>query len=75
MLDAVKKHAIYSKPLDYENVVEELGDLEFYMQGVRAALNITREEVLVHNLAKLRMRYAEGTYTDAQAQARADKDE
>lgn len=35
LLDQVKKATIYRKPLDRENVVEELGDLEFYMEGLR----------------------------------------
>lgn len=74
LLDAVKKHAIYVKPLDRANVVEELGDLEFYMEGLRASLGITREETLEANKMKLLgKRYASGSYSDAQAQARADK--
>lgn len=73
LLDAIKKHAIYNKPLDLENVIEELGDLEFYMQGLRAALSMQRSVTLLHNLVKLQKRYHSGTYTDQQAQTRADK--
>lgn len=73
LLDAVKKAAIYSKPIDRENVVEELGDLEFYMEGLRQGYGITREEVLAHNIAKLSKRYSSGTYSDKHAQERADK--
>lgn len=73
LLDAVKKAAIYCKPIDRENVIEELGDLEFYMQGLRSGLGITREETLEANIAKLSKRYSAGTYSNAQAQARADK--
>lgn len=74
LLDAVKRHVIYGKPLDRDNVIEELGDLEFYMQGLRAELGITRDETLQANKRKLLgKRYTSGTYTDAQAIARADK--
>lgn len=73
LFDAVKKHVIYDKGLDRENVVEELGDLEFYMEGLRAALNITREECLAANIAKLSKRYVGLTYSDQSAQERADK--
>lgn len=74
LLDAIKKYTIYGKPLDRENVVEELGDLEFYMEGLRAAFNITRSETLTANKYKLLgKRYASGKYSDEQAQARADK--
>ena len=74
LLDAIKKFAIYGKPIDRENVVEELGDLEFYMEGLRSAFNITRSETLTANKLKLLgKRYANGTYTDQQAIDRADK--
>ena len=75
LLDAVKKSAIYNKLIDRENVVEELGDLEFYMEGLRKKLGITREETLIHNLDKLAVRYAKGKFSNDQAQARADKEE
>lgn len=74
LLDAVKKQAIYNKQLDRENVIEELGDLEFYMEGLRAALGITRDEVLSANMEKLTRRYG-AKYSNAAAQARADKAE
>jgi len=73
LFDAVKKHCIYGKELDRENVVEELGDLEFYMEGLRQGLGITRKETLESNIAKLGKRYAGFKYSDAAAQKRADK--
>ncbi len=73
LLDAVKKAAIYCKEIDRENVVEELGDLEFYLEGLRQGLHITREEVLEANAVKLSKRYSSGSYSNAQAQQRADK--
>lgn len=74
LLDAVKKATVYNKPLDRENVIEELGDLEFYMEGLRAKLEITREETLVANIAKLSTRYSSGKYSNQEAQERADKE-
>lgn len=77
LLDAVKKAAIYCKPIDRVNVVEELGDLEFYMEGLRQAFDITREETLLDNIVKLacgpKARYKGGKYSNEAAQARADK--
>lgn len=73
LFDAVKKFVIYNKPIDRANVVEELGDLEFYMEGVRAAFDITREETLEANMSKLEKRYPGFKYTDQRAQNRADK--
>ena len=73
LLDAIKKWVMYGKPLDVENVIEELGDLEFYMEGLRAELGLTREAVILANIAKLNKRYASGKYSNQQAQDRADK--
>lgn len=73
LLDAVKKHVIYNKPLDRENAIEELGDLEFYMEGFRASAKITREQTLDANITKLSKRYPSLSYSDEAAQLRADK--
>lgn len=74
LLDAVKKAVIYNKEIDLENVIEELGDLEFYMSKIRQIVGITREEILKHNIDKLSIRYAKGKYSNDQAQERADKE-
>ena len=37
LVDAIKKAAIYNKPLDLGNVMEELGDVEFYAEGLSQA--------------------------------------
>ena len=73
LLDAVKKAIIYRKRLDLTNVIEELGDIEFYLEGFRQALRITREETLVGNITKLAVRYPQLTYTNSAAKERADK--
>jgi len=73
LLDAVKKAVIYDKILDRDNVIEELGDLEFYMEGVRQLLEISREETLSRNMEKLVVRYHNYQYSDAAAQERKDK--
>lgn len=76
LLDAVKKLAMYNKPLTdavKENIVEELGDLEFFMEMIRRRLLITRASTLTHNFNKLtKKRYPSG-YSDMAAQERADK--
>ena len=73
LLDAIKKHVIYQKPLDVENVKEELGDLLFYMSNLMQSVGLSFEEVLQHNVDKLSVRYSSGKYSNAQAQERADK--
>ena len=73
LLDAVKKAVIYNKELDVTNIIEELGDLEFYMSKVRQIIGVSREEILKANISKLSVRYSEGKYTNEQAKERADK--
>ena len=73
LIDALKKAAIYRKPIDRENVIEELGDLEFYMEGLRQSLGIERSETIQANIAKLSKRYESLSYSDQAAQDRADK--
>lgn len=75
LTDAIKRWAIYGKDLDLENVKEELGDIEFFLAGIRQNLGITRDETLEHNMAKLGVRYEGHNYSDDQAIARRDKQE
>lgn len=72
LLDAIKKHYAYNKTLDETNVIEELGDLEFYMEALRQHLGVTREQVLKANMGKLLTRYTKG-YSDKEASQRKDK--
>lgn len=73
LISAVKKHTIYRTPLDLENVIEELGDLEFYMEGLRQELNLSRDQILKANIQKLGKRYAGFKYSDLAAKERKDK--
>ena len=72
ILDAIKKHVVYNQPLDFENIIEELGDLEFFMKGTMQALCLGRQRILEANIKKLAKRYGE-KYSDDAAKARKDK--
>lgn len=72
LLDCSKKTWVYKKPLDRANMIEELGDLEWYMAGLRQMLGVSRYEILASNVQKLQSRYKNG-YTDQAAIDRADK--
>lgn len=74
LLDAIKKVWAYGKPLDMEGVVEELGDLEFYLEALRQQIQVAREHVLQANQEKLAKRYPDGVYSDLHAQSRLDKE-
>jgi NTP pyrophosphatase (non-canonical NTP hydrolase) len=71
--DAIKKEVIYERPVDRANVVEELGDLRFYIQATMNLYGITEQEVLQQNANKLCVRYKQLRYSDEAAQRREDK--
>jgi NTP pyrophosphatase (non-canonical NTP hydrolase) len=76
LVDAFKKHFIYDQPLDVDHVLEELGDVEFYLAGLRNGLRscggMDRGQILDQNVEKLTTRYPDG-YTNQAAVDRADK--
>lgn len=72
IVDAVKKYSIYGKELDVKNAIEELGDIEFYAEGMRRIIGVTRREVLRRNIKKLTKRYGQ-QYSDRAAIERKDK--
>jgi NTP pyrophosphatase (non-canonical NTP hydrolase) len=73
LLDAIKKHCVYQKQINMENVMEEAGDILFYLTGILNELDMTIEQCIQANMDKLSKRYPNGTYTNAAAIARADK--
>jgi len=72
LFDAIKKCVIYEADIDIHNVIEEMGDIEFYLEGLRSSMNITREETLANNVMKLDQRYGQA-YSNEAAEERADK--
>ena len=73
LLDAIKKAVIYRKDYDINNIIEELGDIEFYLAGLRQSFGITRDQILRQNYDKLSRRYHNMAYSDQSAIERADK--
>lgn len=72
LLDAVKKHWAYERPLDRDNAIIELGDMFYYATLMMVLLDTTFDEVLQKNANKLDKRYANLTYSNEAATARAD---
>jgi NTP pyrophosphatase (non-canonical NTP hydrolase) len=68
----VERWLHYNQPLDRDNVIEELGDILWYVALACNVLEVDMEEVMKKNITKLRHRYPE-KYTDAAAVARVDK--
>lgn len=72
VLDHVKKVWVYNKPIDRENMIEELGDSFYYFTGLLILLGIELKDVIEANMVKLAKRYPNG-YSDQAAIERKDK--
>ena len=77
ILDAVKKHCIYEKDMDYKVMQANIDMLILAMYKAYYIMGISHKEVVDANIHKLiggdNARYATGTYSNEQAQDRADK--
>lgn len=73
LADAIKRFAIYRHGLDGQHVLEELGDLLWFVALGCTVMGVTLDEVAEANIAKLRRRYPD-RYSDALAAARLDKE-
>ncbi len=72
-VDIIKKHVIYGKPLDLDKVVEECGDILYYMAVLLDSVDSSIPEALQKNYEKLSARYYKGSYSNEQAIDRKDK--
>lgn len=59
-IDIVKKHLAQGHTLNREALIKELGDVAWYLAETAYALDVSLEEVLERNIAKLRARYPDG---------------
>ena len=62
--DLLKKHLFQGHQLDKEKVINELGDIAWYLAEAATALDIKLEDIFVKNIAKLKERYPEGFDSD-----------
>ena len=59
-IDLVKKHLAQGHALDREALIDELGDVAWYLAETAHALDCDLETVLARNIEKLKERYPEG---------------
>ena len=62
--DILKKYLFQGHELDREAILDELGDVLWYVVEVATGLGVTLEDVATHNIAKLKARYPDGFSTD-----------
>jgi NTP pyrophosphatase (non-canonical NTP hydrolase) len=59
-IDLVKKHLHQGHELNKERMIEELGDVCWYIAELATYLQVDFSEILDYNIAKLAKRYPEG---------------
>ena len=71
-IDIFKKHIYQGKDLDINDVIEEIGDILWYIANLCNVNKITMKECMESNVEKLRKRYPNG-FSIKDALERADK--
>ena len=72
VIDIMKKHIYQGKELDITDVIEEVGDVLWYIANFCNINNITMDECMESNIKKLRKRFPNG-FTTKDANERKDK--
>lgn len=63
-IDIVKKHLAQGHDLDKNHLLEELGDIAWYLAETATVLGTDLEDILIANIEKLKKRYPEGFDTE-----------
>lgn len=63
-IDMVKKHLFQGHDLDKEKMMDELGDVLWYIAITAEGLGYQLNEIAAHNVEKLRKRYPQGFDAD-----------
>jgi NTP pyrophosphatase (non-canonical NTP hydrolase) len=58
--DTLKKVVFHGHELDIDELIKELGDLEWYLQHLKKHYDISDEIVYIKNIMKLQKRYPHG---------------
>lgn len=64
MMSALKKTKIYAKELDKINLIEEVGDVMWYLALLADELGVSFEEIWDKNIRKLKVRFPEKYHED-----------
>lgn len=59
-IDIMKKHIFQGHELDREHMIEELGDVAWYLAVACEGIGVSLEEIMRGNIDKLKARYPEG---------------
>lgn len=62
IMDLVKREMAYGKMIDIDHMIEEAGDLCWYLNLMIIAMGTTWDEVMARNINKLETRYPEKAF-------------
>jgi NTP pyrophosphatase (non-canonical NTP hydrolase) len=60
VIDILKKHEFQGHELDYNKIMDEAGDVCWYLALLASALNVPLEAIMLRNVQKLMERYPDG---------------
>ena len=63
-IDIVKKNMFQGHGLDREKLIDEASDCFWYLAAIATGLDVTLEEIALHNVEKLKKRYPDGFNAD-----------
>lgn len=58
--DLLKKTMFHGHPFEFSKMVEELGDVRFYLEYAAEAIGVSMEYIEAMNVNKLNLRYPDG---------------
>jgi len=72
LANILKKHVFHRHELDDLKVLDELGDVLWYLTSIATEMGFTLEHVMQFNVDKLTKRYEKGFTTQASKERKAD---
>lgn len=72
IVDSIKKVVYHGHELDYNDLVKEFGDIEWYLQHLKMLFHIDNDIVRQRNVDKLLKRYPDG-FSEQASIERADQ--
>ena len=60
VIDMLKKHEFQGHDLDRDKLIDEAGDVAWYLALLASALGVSLEEIMQKNVDKLKKRYPDG---------------
>lgn len=64
VLELIKKGMFHQQGIDHQKMKKELGDVLWYVAALATDMGLTLEEIMQHNIDKLKARFPDGWKSD-----------